>query len=163
MRAIRFRLDRLMIWVAVAAVNLAAFRVLFATRNIAYLAGGMIAWIMIQAAIFRAIRNRRGKRPYWLGFAAGGSVATLSMASISYHPGAMDGSIWMLYNGALQILLERAEPWIARLFGTGGTDEVAFLLLDLAASFLPLWLAAVAGGHLFRMLFTRRDPQAAMT
>ena len=162
MRLIRFRLDRLMIWVAVAAINLAAFRVLFATRNLVYLAGGMTAWTLIQVGIFRAVRNRRGKRPYWLGFAAGGSVATLSIFSTAFLWGTIEGSIWVPYFALVQGLLERSEPWLVRLCGNGGAGEIAVLVLCVGAWILPIWLTALAGGRLCRLLFARSNPPAAM-
>ena len=160
MRPIRFRLDKLMIWVAVIAINLATLRFLFATRSLVVLAGGMMAWIMIQVGIFQALRNRRGKRPYWLGFASGGSIAVLSIVSTNYLPSSDEGSIWGTYFVAVEVLFERAEPWLARLLGNGAIEEIAGVFLYSVAWFLPLWLAALAGGHLCRLLFLRRDPLA---
>ncbi len=90
MPAIRFPIQRLMIWVSVAAINLAVFRALFSTRKIILLAVGMLVFLLFQVGFFRAIRNRKGARPYWLGFTAcGGMIAMLSLIWAEFAPGGV--------------------------------------------------------------------------
>jgi hypothetical protein len=154
MPAIRVPIRRLMIWVSVAAINLAAFRALFATRNNVLLAVLMLAFLMFQLGIFRALRNRRGSRPYWLGFIGGGSIALLSIISTDYVPEGIGGTIWNPYFQAVGILIEESEPWFTWMFGTEpNLDE---LILSFCA-FLPLLIAGFAGGRLGRLLFRPRS------
>lgn len=163
MPAIRFPLYRLMVWVSVAAVNLAAFRLLFSTRNILYLAGGMLAFFMIQAGFFRALKNRGGDRPYWLGFTFGGSIAALSLVSTAMLPEGIISAVWRPYFVAVQGLLGWSGPWLARIFRNGVGVEIAMVALNVLLIFLPLPIAAFAAGTFCRVLFRRREMRLAAT
>ncbi len=55
---VRFRISRLMIVVAVVAINLALLRALFLTRRVDFLFGGEVIGIVLQVGVSRALRRR---------------------------------------------------------------------------------------------------------
>jgi hypothetical protein len=157
MPAIRFPIHRLMIWVSVAAINLAAFRALFATRNIILLAVGMLGFLTFQVGIFRAIRNRGGSRPYWLGFTGGGLIAMTSLIWAEFAPGGISEAIWEPYFAYVNEFLALSEPLIGRMFGNGASIEIVGVTFEALSCFLPLLVAGIAAGHLCRLLFRPRS------
>jgi hypothetical protein len=125
MAPIRFRIHRLMFWVAFVAVNLAVFRSLFSTRSIDLLGAGLMTSILLQVAAFRAFRNQGRGRSYWLGFVGGGAVAALTYLEARSYPYSVWGSVWRTYLIAAEGLLveERMFITLARVFGKGVTSD----------------------------------------
>src|SRR5690242_12651080 len=58
MKLIRFRINRLMIVVAVVAANLGVMRALFASRRVDILCSGAVLWSVLQVGVARIVRRR---------------------------------------------------------------------------------------------------------
>ncbi len=159
MKAVRFRMDRMMIWVAIIAANLAVLRALYSTRNIPVLIGGTIVWLTLQWATFRAIRTSGRSRAFWLGFLGGGVVGSLMLAGGMAFPVSLLGRALVPYWEISFEIIERSEPWFDRTIGPVASELVAVLLLGLAA-ILPVVVAAGAGGAASRLLSGRRNPRS---
>src|SRR5262245_7604919 len=80
-KSVRFRIKNIMIVVALVALNLGAFRALFATRQVDLLLGGELLFGALQFGAARAIKNHDRRRLFWLGFVGGGAITTFSFLS----------------------------------------------------------------------------------
>ena len=164
MRPIHFRIHKLMIVVALIAINLAVLRALFASRRVDVLIGGALLWATLQVGIFRAIGNRNRSRPFWLGFMGFGSIATLSFLAVVYLPQSVAGSVWNGY-------LVRVEGLVGPIFEASALrnghpliHELLFVAVLAMEWVVPLVLAALAGGFLARRFGKRpiEEPEAAI-
>jgi hypothetical protein len=163
MKPPHFRINRVMIWVAVTALNLAVLRALFASRRVDILGGGAMIWIMLQIGVFRAIRYRGQGRSYWLGFLGGGTVAMLSYLLASSFKQSFLWMFWKGYLGVVVGLVERVEAKLIQDFGYNAMVEVFIALLYPVAWFIPILLAALVTGLLTRLVVdgSRRTPKLA--
>lgn len=163
MKAIRFRISRLMIVVAVVAINLAALRILFMSRRVDVLFGGGLLWATLEIGVFRAIRDRNQSRSFWLGFLGFGSIATLSFLAAVLLPQSVVGSIWRGYLVQADGLFEPVIEASSRRNGHPAVHEILFVVALTMEWLLPLVLAAVAGGFLTRRLSSGlgRKPESA--
>lgn len=153
----RFTIYKLMVGVAIVAVNLAVFRALYGSRRIDILVGGAAVWLVLQVGIAFALRAGGRNRPCWLGFVAAGLLASLTLIAARYSPGSVFGRVWYGY-GVVAVGFvsnERAQYAICRAIGNMW-GELAVALLITAVEFAPLVLAAGAGG-LFARLASRRN------
>jgi hypothetical protein len=157
MKRLRFRIRNLMIWVAVAALNLGVTRALLASRHLDLLLGGTMTSFMLQIGVCRFLRSGGRRRSYWLGFVGGGSIATISVVAALFFKRSVLWGIWSGYSYAVGGLLERLQLMYIRAFGYDAILELGLVIVRALALLLPLLVAACAAGSLaFRIGETRR-------
>ncbi|MDB5349920.1 MAG: hypothetical protein JWN86_1167 [Planctomycetota bacterium] len=150
MKPIQFRINRLMIAVALVAANLAALRVLFQSRRIDVLFGGALLWVLLEIGVLRAIRDRRGSRSFWLGFVGFGTIATLSYLAAVYFPQSVVGMMWRGYLFRAEVMIARAFESSYKRYGIGALHEEIFAVADILVWVLPIVPTAIAGATLTR-------------
>ncbi len=156
MTPIRFRTDKVMISVALVAVNVAVFRSLFMTRRVDSLAGGSLLWIVMQVAAYRAFRTCGRSKAFWAGFTVFGSLMALPRLLIGFFPDASPMVFCRWYYGFVEPLSGWMESVLDfRRFG-GWPPVILFCLLHGVLYCLPSMLAALSGGLIARLIY--RDP-----
>jgi hypothetical protein len=156
-----YSIGRLMVLVAVLAVNIGAMKALIPDR-LDTLVGSALIWIVLQVALVRLIQGR--DRAFWGGVLAFGTLslasyvwAMLTPASIGIAPNGsrvvVGGSpafwVWDVY-------MRTADRLIAPLTGRAGLGLGIVIVLFTAWMFLPHAAIAVSGGLLCRWFFEGR-------
>ena len=155
MRPIRFRINRLMIIIAVIAFNLGVFRILVLTRHIDIVLGGGFVWAMLAIGTYRAIRNHNQRRPFWLGFVGFGAIATSSLVAATYFPQPVAGLAWEGYLIQFDGVIQRI---VGALFLTNKyqlAHELFVLAMSVLVWILPIVFVAVLGGFVASWLVDR--------
>jgi hypothetical protein len=156
----RFKIASLMMVVAFVALNSAIVRLLFATRRMDVLVGGILLSLLLQWAILRAYRQSGRKRAFWAGFLGGGLAATLAAALATAYPRSAIGMMWgkVMISVLLPLgrILEAVAEWT--------NNAILTELLGVAAEVALIWIApAVLAGLFFGILArrfgTRTTPQ----
>jgi hypothetical protein len=155
----------LMIFVGIAAVNLAVGRALYG-RYLDVLVGVFLSALMLQYGVYRLVRGRGRARAFWAGFVAAGLLVTSSYAwATSYprvsavfmdrnsralvtylSPGAPLSGLWEGYSSIAIDALE-SLPFGADVTRRSLSDPLA-IGADAAIAFLPQVAIGVAGGLL---------------
>jgi len=153
----RFRIRRLMVVIALIAVNLAVLRALFVTRRVDLLIGGSIVWVAFEVGVLRALRRPGRQRRFWLGYLGFGALATLSFLVAVWFPESWPASVWKGYLLRSNDLLEQLIMGSAQRYGYSLAHELLFVVGFALQWVLPLVLVAVAGGVLTRRALNRFD------
>jgi hypothetical protein len=158
----KLTIARLMLWVAVIAVDAAVLR--FAreggiVREYTSLFG--VLALSIQVGFLRALSRGRGARVFWCGYAVGGVGAALSwlwylLASPGIRPPILS-AFWKVYPDWMAAP-PQAIPWLGRLvYG----NRAAFEAWNTIMPFLPLGLSGFVTGA-FAQIVDRRDMARAL-
>jgi hypothetical protein len=161
---------KLMVVVAVVALNLAIARVLFA-YNPVLLVGVVLSGLALQAAGFLLTRSRSRIRPFWLGFLAFGSMAMVTVIwAMVFAP-----NVGIVHdpNTGKEVMVKLPGSLMWTLWSTYFKSVFTYLAghlhfnldpLGVAAALiwsLPQFLIAVIGGWLCRLVAGRHGRRPA--
>jgi len=102
----RFTLRRMMIAVAVIAINLAALRILIASRRPDLSIGVLASLGVLQVGVSQTLRDRGRRRTFWLGFIVGAMLAIIPMLATIYIPRSSLAAAWLVEDRLVHVPLE---------------------------------------------------------
>lgn len=159
----RLSIARLMLVIAIIAINIAAARAIL-PDHIEILVGVALMWLGLQIALVRMFDQRGERQAFWAGFLVFGFLAISSYVWAMMFPSTLlvtpggpvietPGSpVYPIWNGYLGLLISFLEGMVGR-----GADKVAVLALGLILMIvwiaLPQGVTAISGGFLFRRIF----------
>ncbi len=158
----KLSIARLMIWVAVIAVDAAVLRFLWVggeiVRNFTVMFG--LLGLSIQIGFLRALSGGRGPRIFWAGYAVGGGAAALSWLWFLFATQDVQlpiiSAFWRVYPDWIGVPFA-TFPRLGRLIRG---NRVTFVAWKAITAFLPLGLTGVAVGA-WAEAIDRRDSARA--
>jgi hypothetical protein len=156
MRPYRTSIARGMAWVAIAAVNLAALRALYAADMELAMGLGFMA-LAVQFGGFQAIRRRGHCRAFWIGFVLAGLAAMGSFVWCSLSLESPAFLVWSVYTKyANRFLNEITGVWSSYNSNQVLNHFVMVMMLSLVW-FLPQLIIATIVGLMARSIFPRNE------
>lgn len=147
-----------MIWIGVIAANLAVIRLLYATRNVVILGGGLLLWIVSQVAIRRIVQRRN--QPFWIAFLGCGAVALFTVVAAGRYPQSPIGRAWGAYGLLVETAVVSSGSGLLRIWKPVAVELAAITLIALAGT-LPILFAACAGGFVCRQIWSLNATKGA--
>ena len=157
------RIHRLMVVVAIVAMNLAVLRALFSTHQVPIILGGLALWLGFQIVTFRAVRSPGRSRTAWAGYTAAGVVMTMIYVTSYYAPHSLVGRACRSCSLLIAPPIMRLIEISMRRFGNSIVHELFVVLLLAAVWLMPFAVALVCGGYIARALVGFRERRRALS
>jgi len=160
MTPIRFGTNKVMIGVALIAVNMAVVRsLLLLGYHYSITAILLLIWVMLECALIRACNSQGRRRTFWFGFAGSGACVTLSILNARALPNTALFRFWagyfFLFEGPAA---SRLSGKIFLLTANSLPLRISPDIIIATAIFLPPFLGALFGGLVASLIDRRASP-----